>query len=82
MLNRASRYNKYSALLIKVILFSSLSRVMHKGRKLNNVTMTTEIERKECPLLRSRRKYIPVGSASASLRLTLLNSGHHFPWTC
>ncbi|VAW63508.1 hypothetical protein MNBD_GAMMA10-3342 [hydrothermal vent metagenome] len=25
MLNRVSRYNKYSALLIKVILFSSLS---------------------------------------------------------
>ncbi|VAW69951.1 hypothetical protein MNBD_GAMMA10-3112, partial [hydrothermal vent metagenome] len=28
MLNRVSRYNKYSALLIKVILFSSLTRVI------------------------------------------------------
>jgi len=32
MPNRVSRYNKYSALLIKIILFSSLS-LFHPGTK-------------------------------------------------
>jgi len=31
------------------------------------------------PQLKSRREYIPVGSASASLRLTLFNCGYPYP---
>ncbi|VAW72432.1 hypothetical protein MNBD_GAMMA10-2220 [hydrothermal vent metagenome] len=39
-------------------------------------------KRKGYPQLRSRRKYFPVGSAPASMRLTLLNCGYPFLWIC
>jgi len=39
---------------------------------------TTETSRKRHPQLKSRRKTIPVGSASAPLRLTLLNCGYPY----